>query len=342
MRRTHSLIALLIVLAFGVVFAACGSDDESSSDSGSSSSSKTTDDGNQIQKIDGADATTVTVGSKNFTEQFVLGEIYSQALEAAGYKVKRQLNLGSELIAHKALQTGKVDAYPEYTGTALTSFFGVKTADVPRDAQKAYEDTKAGFAKEDITAFAPTPFENTYRLGMTKEGAAKIGNPKVISDLQDKAADLSITGFPECKQRQDCLLGVEDTYDMKFGKFVTSEQKYQVLKSGDADVAFIFTTDGDLASGEYVILDDDKKFFPPYNVSFNVRNEVAEKLGPEGQKVIEDVQKPLTDQVMQELNARVDIDKQKPADAAPRLPAEGRLRQVTLQHSPARRLAGGG
>jgi glycine betaine/choline ABC-type transport system substrate-binding protein len=187
---------------------------------------------------------------------------------------------------------------------------------VPRDAQQAYDDTKAGFAKENITAFAPTPFENTYRLGMTKEGAAKAGNPKVISDLKPEASKLSITGFPECKQRQDCLLGVEDTYDMKFGKFVTSEQKYQVLDSGDADVAFIFTTDGDLASGKYVILDDDKKFFPPYNISFNVRNEVAEKLGPEGQKVIEDVQKPLTDKVMQELNARVDIDKQKPADAA--------------------------
>jgi glycine betaine/choline ABC-type transport system substrate-binding protein len=315
-RRTHPLIALLLVLAVGIVFAACGDDEESSSGSGSSSESTQEASGKEIQPIDGADATTITVGSKNFTEQFVLGEIYSQALEAAGYKVNRQLNLGSELIAHKALQTGKVDAYPEYTGTALTSFFGVKTADVPRDAQKAYEDTKAGFAKENITAYAPTPFENTYRLGMTKEGAAKAGNPKVISDLKDKASDLSITGFPECKQRQDCLLGVEDTYGMKFGKFVTSEQKYQVLKSGDADVAFIFTTDGDLASGEYVILDDDKKFFPPYNVSFNVRNEVAEKLGPEGQKVIEDVQKPLTDKVMQELNARVDIDKQKPADAA--------------------------
>jgi glycine betaine/choline ABC-type transport system substrate-binding protein len=315
-KRTHPLIALLLVLALGIVFAACGDDDESGSGSGSSSESTQEASSNQIKPIDGADATTITVGSKNFTEQFVLGEIYSQALEAAGYKVNRQLNLGSELIAHKALQSGKVDAYPEYTGTALTSFFGVKTADVPRDAQKAYEDTKAGFAKENITAFAPTPFENTYRLGMTKEGAAKAGNPKVISDLKDKAADLSITGFPECKQRQDCLLGVEDTYGMKFGKFVTSEQKYQVLKSGDADVAFIFTTDGDLASGDYVILDDDKKFFPPYNISFNVRNEVAEKLGPEGQKVIEAVQKPLTDKVMQELNARVDIDKQKPADAA--------------------------
>ena len=316
MKRTHPLIALLLVLALGIVFAACGDDDESGSGSGSSSESTQEASSNEIKPIDGADGTTITVGSKNFTEQFVLGEIYSQALEAAGYKVNRQLNLGSELIAHKALQTGKVDAYPEYTGTALTSFFGVKTADVPRDAQKAYEDTKTGFAEKDITALAPTPFENTYRLGMTKEGAAKAGNPKTISDLKPEASKLSITGFPECKQRQDCLLGVEDTYDMKFGKFVTSEQKYQVLDSGDADVAFIFTTDGDLASGKYVILDDDKKFFPPYNISFNVRNEVAEKLGPEGQKVIEDVQKPLTDKVMQELNARVDIDKQKPADAA--------------------------
>ena len=151
---------------------------------------------------------------------------------------------------------------------------------------------------------------------MTKEGAKKIGDPKTISDLKGKEGDLAITGFPECKQRQDCLLGVEDTYGLKFGKFVSSEQKYQVLDSGDADVAFIFTTDGDLAGGKYAILDDDKKFFPPYNVTFDVRNEALKNLGPEGQKVIEDVQKPLTEKVMQELNARVDIDKQKPEEAA--------------------------
>jgi osmoprotectant transport system substrate-binding protein len=89
-----------------------------------------------------------------------------------------------------------------------------------------------------------------------------------------------------------------------------------VLDSGDADIAFIFTTDGDLAGGKYVVLDDDKHFFPPYNVTFNVRNEALKNLGPEGQKVIEEVQKPLTEKVMQELNARVDIDKKKPADVA--------------------------
>jgi osmoprotectant transport system substrate-binding protein len=314
--RRNPLLILLAVLCLGLGIAACGGDDEEapSTPSGSSGGEAA---GNEIQPIEGAESKpTITVGSKNFTEQFVLGEIYAQALEAAGFKVKKQLNLGSELLAYKALQQGEVDAYPEYTGTALTSFFGVKTADVPRDAQQAYEDAKAGFAEKDITALPPTPFENTYRLGMTKEGAAEAGNPKVISDLKEEAADLSITGFPECKQRQDCLLGVEDTYGLKFGKFVTSEQKYQVLDSGDADVAFIFTTDGDLASGKYVILDDDKKFFPPYNVTFNVRNETMEILGPEGQEVIEKIQEPLTEKVMQELNARVDVDKQEPAEVA--------------------------
>jgi glycine betaine/choline ABC-type transport system substrate-binding protein len=315
--RRNPLLILLAVLCLGLGIAACGGDDEEPSSTPSGASGGGEASGNAIQPIEGAESKpTITVGSKNFTEQFVLGEIYAQALQAAGFKVKKQLNLGSELIAYKALQAGEVDAYPEYTGTALTSFFGVKTADVPRDAQQAYEDAKAGFAEKNITALAPTPFENTYRLGMTKEGAAKAGNPKVISDLKEEAADLSITGFPECKQRQDCLLGVEETYDMKFGKFVTSEQKYQVLDSGDADVAFIFTTDGDLASGKYVILDDDKKFFPPYNVTFNVRNEAMEILGPEGQEVIEKIQEPLTEKVMQELNARVDVDKQEPAEVA--------------------------
>jgi glycine betaine/choline ABC-type transport system substrate-binding protein len=314
-RRTHPLLALLAALCLGFALAACGSNSEKSSSSSSSSTAKAP--GKQIQKVAGAASKpAITVGSKNFTEQFVLGEIYSQALEAAGFKVKKQLNLGSELIAYKALQAGKVDAYPEYTGTALTSFFGVKTAAVPKDATKAYEQAKAGFAKKNITALAPTPFENTYRLGMTKKGAAKIGNPTKISDLKGKESKLSITGFPECKQRQDCLLGVQDTYGLKFGKFVSSEQKYQVLDSGDADVAFIFTTDGDLAGGKYVILDDDKNFFPPYNVTFNVRNDALKNLGTEGQKVIEDVQKPLTQKVMQELNARVDIDKKKPAEVA--------------------------
>jgi glycine betaine/choline ABC-type transport system substrate-binding protein len=301
-----------------IALAACGGDDEEPAAGGSQPAETTEEQASstQIKPISGAEGTTLTIGSKNFTEQFVLGEIYSQALEAAGFKIERQLNLGSEIIANKALNGGEIDAYPEYTGTALTSFFDVKTADVPRDPAEAFEQAKKGYAENDITALPPTPFENTFRLGMTKEGAAKVGNPKTISDLEPNASKLSINGFPECRQRQDCLLGVQDTYGFEFGKFVASEQKYQVLDSGDADVAFVFTTDGDLASDEYVVLDDDKQFFPPYNVTLAMRNDAVEKIGPEGQKIIEDVQKPLTEQVMQELNARVDVDKAKPAEAA--------------------------
>ena len=134
-RRTHPLLALLAILCLGFVFAACGDDDKSPrrSSSGSRAARRPA---RRSRRSPAPSKPAITVGSKNFTEQFVLGEIYSQALEAAGFKVKRQLNLGSELIAYKALQAGKVDAYPEYTGTALTSFFGVKTADVPKDANR--------------------------------------------------------------------------------------------------------------------------------------------------------------------------------------------------------------
>ncbi len=317
MKRSNPILALVAVLCLAFVFAACGDDESSGGGGGGGSSSGGSEPaGTEIQPVDGAEGKTITVGSKNFTEQFILGEIYSQALEAGGFTVKKQLNLGSELIAHKALQSGKIDAYPEYTGTALTSFFGVKTTDVPRDANAAYEETKKGFAEEDITALPQTPFENTFRLGMTKETNEKLGGIKTTSELKGKEGDLSISGFPECKQRNDCLIGVEETYDLKFGKFVASEQKYQVLDSGDADIAFVFTTDGDLASGKYVTIDDDKKFFPPYNITFAIRNEALEAIGPDGQKIIEEVQKPLTEKVMQELNARVDVDKQKPEEVA--------------------------
>ena len=122
---------------------------------------------------------------------------------------------------------------------------------------------------------------------MTKEGAAKIGNPKTISELKGKEKDLKISGYPECNQRQDCLLGVQEAYGLNFGNFVTSQQPYQVLDSGDTDLAFIFTTDGPLAGGKYVKLDDDKKFFPPYNVTFDDPQRGAEEprpRGPEGHR----------------------------------------------------------
>jgi len=172
------------------------------------------------------------------------------------------------------------------------------------------------YAKEGVTALPPTPFENSYRLGMTKETAQQLGNPQKISDLQGKAQNLSVTGFPECEQRTDCLIGVQRAYGLEFGEFVSSESPYQVLDSGEADVAFVFTTDGDLATGKYQVLEDDRKFFPPYNVSLTMRDEAAKMIGQPGIDLVRRVQEPLTDEVMQELNSRVSVDAQQPEKVA--------------------------
>lgn len=328
--NTRFLLGPLAVLALATFVGACGSDDTSTSTSAAAGSDATatqpsTQPGeisadekaaNKIQPVEGASGSKLTVGSKNFPEQFILGQIYAQALKAAGFTVKTDLNLGSELVAYKSLRQGDIDAYPEYTGTSLTSFFDVKIADVPRDPQQAYEDAKADYAKVGITALPTTPFENTYRLAITKKTAEKLGNPTKISDLAGKSQNLTITGYPECRQRNDCYLGVQKTYDLKFKKFLPGQNTYQILKNGDADVAFVFTTDGDLSTGQYVVLDDDKSLFPPYNISFTVRDSAAKKLGPDGEKVIADVQKYMTNEILQELNARVSVDKQEPKDVA--------------------------
>jgi glycine betaine/choline ABC-type transport system substrate-binding protein len=308
MRRSiRALLAALAVLGLAVAVAACGSDDKSSGGGGGSSS------GGKLIKKNSANASkSFTIGTKNFPEQYILGEIYTQALQAAGYKVKNKGSLGSEVVAFKALKQGEVDAYPEYTGTALTSFYKVKVTAVPKDSNQAFDELKSKLKKDNITPLPQTPFENTYRMGMKKAKAKEIGNPKTISDLKGKSQDLVVNGYPECRQRPDCLLGVEKTYGLKFKKFVASGDPYPVLDKGSADIAFVFTTDAKLQTGQYAVLDDDKKLFPPYHISLITRDGPLNKLGPDAQKVVTQVQKPLTTTVMRELNSRVVLDKKEP------------------------------
>lgn len=317
-------LALLAVFALGAVVAACGSAGTDASTTAAPSAQSTNAgeippaerSANKIGPVPGASRVSLTVGSKDFPEQFILGEIYAQALRAGGYHVKTDLNLGPELVAYKALRQGEVDAYPEYTGTSLTSFFKVKVKDVPRDPRQAYADSKAAYAKVGITSLPTTPFENTYRMGITKKKAAELGNVTKTSDLKGKSQNLVVNGFPACRQRIDCLLGVERGYGLRFKRFLPGKNKFQLLDTGEADVAFVFTTDGELDSGKYVVLEDDKSIFPPYNISFTIRSELAKKLGPKGQKVITDVQRYMTAPVMQELNSRVVLDKEEPSTVA--------------------------
>jgi glycine betaine/choline ABC-type transport system substrate-binding protein len=317
MRPNRILWLLCLALVSSFLIAACGDDSEKSSSGGESTPAADAK-SDKLIKSNAANAqTTLTIGSKNFAEEFILGEIYAQALEAAGYKVSKQLNLGSEQIAFKAVKSGQVDAYPEYTGTSLVNFFKVKTEDIPKDPQEAYDQAKADFAKEKLVAFAPTPFTDSNGFAMTKARAQELGVTK-LSDLAGKAKDLTLYGPPECRQREDCKLGLEHVYGLKFKKFtpVDLELRHEVLEKGQADVSLVFTTDGEIKAKEEQLLEDDKQLFPPYNVSLIARQEAVEAAGPDFQKSVETVQEGLTTEVMQELNSRVTLDKEKPAEVA--------------------------
>jgi len=314
---SRSILAALAALCLALGLAACGSDDEGPSGDAASTPAASAPEESKVIKSDPANAGkgTITVGSKNFTEQYILGELYAQTLEAQGYKIRRRLNLGSEQVAFKALRGGDIDAYPEYTGTALTSFFEVKTKDVPPDADAAYELAKEKYEEVGITALARTPFENTFIIASTTETAEAAGNPKTVSELFAKDPNLSISGFPECRQRQDCLLGLRDIYGYK-GKFVSSEGKFSDLDGDESKLTLAFSTDPQLALDKYAAYEDDKKFFPPYNITLGLKDETVEKLGPETIKTLERVQAGLTEEAMRELNRRVELEKQKPKAVA--------------------------
>jgi glycine betaine/choline ABC-type transport system substrate-binding protein len=314
MRRGHPALALLAAfatLACTLVLAACGGDNNDKSSNGAKS-------GQLIKKNPANANVSITVGSKNFTEEFILGEIDAQALQAAGYKVKKDLNLGSEQIAFKALKTGDLDGYPEYTSTALTSFFGVKVTDVPSNATDAVQQSRDDFAKVGMVAFAPAPFESKNAVGILKKKADQLGVKKV-SDLKGKSQDLTLYGSPECRQRPDCLVGLEQDYGLKFKKFVPVDigLRYEVLDKGQADLSIIFTTDAQLSTRKDVVtLEDDKHVFPPGNPIFVARKAKVDQAGPDMQKTIEQVQQGLTEKVMRELNARVDVDREQPSQVA--------------------------
>ncbi|HET8822901.1 MAG TPA: glycine betaine ABC transporter substrate-binding protein [Thermoleophilaceae bacterium] len=313
--RKHRWLMLLALLIAALAVAGCGDDDED--EGGGSQQSSQEGSGTTIQRNEDNASTQVTIGSKNFTEQKVLGEIYAQALEAAGYKVSKQLNLGDEKTALAAVEGGDISAYPEYTGTALLSFFGKQADALPKDEMAAFEEAKAGFAEKDLTALPPTPFVSSNEVGVTKETADRLSLTK-ISDLEGKSQDLTLYGTPECRQRLDCKLGLEQVYGLKFKKFVPVDiaLRHEVLSKGQADVSIVFTTDPQNKREGFVLLEDDKGMFPPYNSTLVVRNDVIEKAGPDFEKTVEMVNEGLTDEVMQELNARVDLDKETPEAVA--------------------------
>jgi osmoprotectant transport system substrate-binding protein len=315
MKLSRLLLALLALACSAVFLAACGEDEEEPAST--PSESEETGSAGKIQRNDANSEIALTIGSKNFTEQKVLGEIYAQGLEAAGYKISKDLNLGDEKTALAAVKSGEITAYPEYTGTALLSFFGKKADELPKDPQAAYEEAKAGFEADGLVALPPTPFTSSNEVAVTQATADDL-SLKTISDLDGKAQDLTLYGSPECRQRLDCLLGLQQVYGLKFKKFVpvAIDQRHEVLTSGRADVSIVFTTDPQIQREQEVLLEDDKGMFPPYNSTLVMTKETADKAGEDLVSTVELIQEQLTDENMQELNARVDLDKKDPATVA--------------------------
>jgi osmoprotectant transport system substrate-binding protein len=305
-KRARASLAVLLALFLSLGVAACGSseDDSTSGDEGGGGAIVSNPDNGKVSLM---------IGSKNFAEEEILGEIYAQALEAAGYKVKTDLSLGSETIALQTLKEGEISGYPEYTSTALESFFGLEPEEVPSEAQAAYEKAKAEFEKEGLTAFPPTPYSSANAVGTLKKTAEELG-VKTVSDLKGRSEELSLYGSPECRERIDCLAGLEKLYGLKFKSFTPVDigLRYTVLEKGQADLSILFTTDPQLSAekDKFVVLEDDKHVFPPGNVIFITDQAVAKEAGPDYEKTIVEVQKGLTLPVIQELNARVELEKE--------------------------------
>lgn len=263
----------------------------------------------------GGQARPVRIGSKDFAEELIVGNMYALMLENAGIPVERKLNLGGTPVLQQALTSDQLDLYPEYTGTGLLTVLKLPSM---TDRQKVFDTVAAEYKKQfNLVWLQPAPMNNTQALAMKKDVAAKYGI-KTISDMAAKASELSMIGPPEFEQREDGLPGIQKAYgNFKLKKYVAVETglRYQGLMNGDADIVVAFGTDGQIAAFDLLVLQDDKGLFPPYQIAPVVRQQVIDA-NPKLPETLNKLTPLLTDSVMQTLNYEVDGNKREPADVA--------------------------
>lgn len=249
----------------------------------------------------------IKIGSKDFTEGLLVSEIYALALENEGYKVERVENIAGSVI-HTAITSGQIDMYPEYTGTALLSILKLP---LETDSQKVYDTVKEAYAKQfNITWLDYTKANDSQGLVMRTDKANEYGI-KTISDLQKHADKLRFASQGEFDLRDDGIPGLTKIYGnfkWKSSKIYDNSLKYEILKNNEADVTPAYTTEGRLVDKEnYTLLEDDKKFWPPYNLTPIVKNEVLEKY-PEISGILNKISSRIDTQTITDLNAKVDVD----------------------------------
>ena len=298
-RRSFILVFLAVLTAFMII--ACT---DASNDADNLYGSSTSD-----------SATPIKVGSKDFTEQFIIGEMYALVLEKEGFQVERRLNLGGTPVAQAGLESGEIDVYPEYTGTGLLTVLKLPASSdrkaVFQTVSKAYKE------KYNLVWLDPAPMNNTQALAMTEAGAEKFG-VKTISDMVANADQLTMIGPPEFEQREDGLPGIQAKYGdfrLKDYKSVDPGLRYKGLVEGEADVAVAFGTDGEISAFKLLLLEDDKALFPPYQIAPVVRQETLDT-HPGMAKALNTLAPKLTDETMQRLNYRVSGEKLEPEEVA--------------------------
>lgn len=251
----------------------------------------------------------ITIASKNYTEQIILGNMLEQFIEnKTDIDVETKLNLGGTQVAFKALKSGGIDMYVEYTGTAYVSILDIKEPNSNTD--EVYNVMKERF-KEDygIDVLNPLGFNNTYAMAVTKETAGKY-NLKTISDLAKVSGDLVAGPTIEFANREDGLLGLNKAYNMNFKAVnpIDGGLRYTALNSNETQIIDAFTTDGLIEQFNLTILEDDKRFFPPYNAVPIIKEETLEQF-PELRDVLSELDGKLTDEKMRKLNYEVDVNK---------------------------------
>ncbi|HEX3672092.1 MAG TPA: glycine betaine ABC transporter substrate-binding protein [Candidatus Cybelea sp.] len=261
------------------------------------------------------DPSAIRVGSKNFTESFVIAEIYAQSLESAGMRVARLFNLGSTQIAIAALERGNIDLYPEYTGTALIDVLHLPPINSSRNA---YAVVSKAFAKRyGAVWLTPSPMNDSQALATTHAIAAR-HRLATLSDVARAAPALRLATIQEFLARPDGLPGLQHFYggfDFREVRTYDIALKYRALLEGKADVASAFSTDGAIASDGLLVLRDDRHFWSAYNVAPVVRAATL-AARPQIARVLDAVSPRITDRAAQALNAAVENDQADPADVA--------------------------
>jgi osmoprotectant transport system substrate-binding protein len=263
----------------------------------------------------GSGGPAIRVGSKNFTESIVIAEIYSRALERAGLKVQRHLNLGSTAIAMAAIERGDIDLYPEYTGTGLIDVLHLAPMS---DSKKIYDTVAAAYAKQyHLTWLDPSPMNDSQALATTK-AISKAHSLTTLSQLAKAAPEFRLATIQEFLARADGLPGLQKFYggfQFKTVKTYDITLKYQALREGAADIASAFSTDGTISTDDLVVLQDDRHFWPAYNVAPVVREDALAR-DPRIATVLNALSPAITDRAAARMNAAVEGGKQDPSDVA--------------------------